>query len=79
MASRATRLRYRPGTDAFRRIRLCPTQKVGYETRPDALDASEQAMALDKVDPGCHLTPYACDECGRWHLANRVIVPMRPR
>ncbi len=31
-------------------------------------------MEQGKVDPGCHQTPFLCADCGRWHVANRVIV-----
>lgn len=33
-------------------------------------------MQHGRVNPGCHITPYQCDECREWHLANRVIVPL---
>lgn len=72
MASSPTRQRVRPD-DAVR----CTTQKRGYRTKADALDAAERMMQAGRVKPGCHITPYACVACGEWHVANRVIVPAR--
>lgn len=71
VASRPTRMRVDLRALSFRR---CESQKVGYPTYEQALDAAERAMALDKVLPGCHITPYACPDCGEWHNANRRIV-----
>jgi hypothetical protein len=31
-------------------------------------------MMAGRVDPGCHITPYLCDDCRRWHTRNRRIV-----
>lgn len=76
MASRATRTRIRGDSNLFQRLRLCQSQKVGYRTRQEALDQAEQMMAADHVQPGCHITPYACQDCGAWHVANRRIVPV---
>lgn len=54
--------------------RMCETFKVCHLTRQAALDASERQMEAGKVDRGCHLMPYLCDQCGRWHLRNHRIV-----
>lgn len=56
--------------------RMCESQKYCFGTKDDALDGAERLMELDKVKPGCHITPYLCDDCGNWHVFNRVIVPM---
>lgn len=70
MASSPSRLHVDP-----RRIQVkCVTQKHGYATREEALDGCERSMEAGKVKPGCHLTPYLCDECGEWHSYNRIIV-----
>ncbi len=53
--------------------------KIGYETYDDALTAAELQMDSGAVKPGCHITPYRCDDCGAFHLWNRVIVPLDPR
>ena len=74
MGSSPTRRHVRVTDPGFRR---CESQKVGYRTRSEALDGAEQSMLRDKVRPGCHLTPYRCDRCGEWHIANRVIVKVR--
>lgn len=57
-----------------RYFRRCQSEKFGYGTKAEALDAAERAMLLDKVLPGCHLTPYFCLSCREWHVANRKIV-----
>lgn len=49
---------------------------MGYATYDRALDVAELMMEKGEVNPGCHITPYACDDCGEWHVANRVIVPI---
>ncbi len=74
MASRPTRQHI----DVARMIVKCETMKVGYETRAEALDGAESGMDAGKVDPGCHLTPYACELCGEWHVRNRRIVFLDP-
>jgi hypothetical protein len=71
MASRPTRQRVNLQSGGFRR---CISQKVGFRSRAQALDAAERMMDAGRVRPGCHITPYACDDCGEWHVANRVIV-----
>jgi hypothetical protein len=68
MASSPTRSR-RHGT-----IRACETQKVCFASRELALDAAEMMMERGNVSPGCHITPYPCEDCGRWHVGNRQIV-----
>jgi hypothetical protein len=73
MASSHTRLRLR------RVQRRCESQKVSYATYEEALDAAEHMMGKGLVDPGCHITPYQCDRCSQWHVANRVIVPVGRR
>ena len=70
MASRPTRLR----VPLDRWYRRCPSQKVCFDTKAQALDAAERLMEKGEVNPGCHMTPYLCDECQRWHVANRRIV-----
>jgi len=72
MASYPTRLRVSLRSMGFRR---CESQKVGYATRAEALIAAERTMDAGQVKPGCHITPYECQDCGEWHVANRVIVP----
>ena len=54
----------------------CETQKICHETKEAALDVAEMMMLQDKVEPGCHITPYECADCGFWHVANRRIVPV---
>lgn len=71
MASSPTRLKVDLDT-----MRACETQKVCFRTRAEALDAAERLMHLGRVTPGCHITPYECDRCGRWHVRNRVIVAL---
>ena len=75
MASRPTRSKVRVD-----RLRVkCPTGKIGYATRPEALDGAESAMDAGKVQTGCHLKPYLCDrECGEWHIRNERIVFFPP-
>lgn len=75
MASTATRQR-RPFPPPGR---WCESWKVSYANREAALDGAERGMEVGAVSPGCHLTPYACEDCGRWHVANRRIVPVRRR
>lgn len=72
MASRATRLSLNPAKGTF-----CVTEKLGYATRAEALEACEVLMLKGLVSPGCHQTPYACGECGAWHTFNRRIVSVR--
>lgn len=71
MASSPTRRRV-PPTVATK----CESQKIGYATRADALDAAEHTMDAGRVKPGCHIMPYLCDRCGEWHVANQIIVPI---
>lgn len=73
MASTATRQRVDLRAGSFRR---CASQKIGYSTYEEALYAAERMMDAGKVHPGCHITPYECADCGEWHVANRVIVPL---
>lgn len=54
--------------------RTCETHKVTYTTRDEALQGAERGMDAGLVEVGCHLTPYACDRCGHWHIRNRQIV-----
>lgn len=54
--------------------RRCTSFKAEYVSLAQAEDAAEDQMDAGFVRPGCHLTPYLCEECGRWHLANRQIV-----
>jgi hypothetical protein len=76
MASRPTRSHRLGQRDHFSR---CETFKVGYADYGQALDGAERLMEKGYVRPGCHITPYACDRCGEWHVANRIIVPLEPR
>lgn len=71
MASRPTRLTLNTANGNYRK---CVSQKVGYATKDEALDAAERMMELGKVRPGCHITPYLCSDCAEWHVSNRVIV-----
>lgn len=71
MASSPTRASVDPS-----RACRCESRKVGYATYDRALDVAELMMEKGEVNPGCHITPYACDDCGEWHVANRVIVPI---
>jgi len=75
MASRPTRQHLNV---AVERTRKCVTLKIGHPTRAEALDACEAMMDAGRVEPGCHLTPYACDDCGEWHIRNRRIVFLAP-
>lgn len=72
MASRPTRLKI----DVEDFARTCATHKVAFPSYAAALDGAERAMENGHVTPGCHITPYECQECGRWHVRNRVIVPL---
>ena len=56
----------------------CVTFKMGYASREDALDGCERSMDQGLVSPGCHLMPYACDQCGEWHIRNVRIVQVPP-
>ncbi len=71
MASTPTRL-----TLDKRKARTCRLQKVGLPSYDAALQVAEVMMEQGKVNPGCHITPYLCDECEEWHVYNRVIVPL---
>lgn len=71
MGRRSTRQRVNLNSSAFRR---CPSQKAGFATKALALDAAERMMDQGKVRPGCHITPYPCEQCPEWHVANRIIV-----
>jgi len=74
MASSPTRMRvYADRASSLK----CLSRKVGYPTKPAALDAAERLMEQGRVDPGCHITPYLCDDCGDWHVYNRRIVDVR--
>lgn len=53
---------------------FCSTRKIGWETKDAAHDVAERMMLVGDVEPGCHITPYHCAECGRWHVGNRRIV-----
>ena len=70
------RQRVRQRINVARLERRCITLKICHETRDAALAAAELQMLAGRVEPGCHLTPYLCDECHRWHLRNRQIVPV---
>jgi hypothetical protein len=55
--------------------RKCATTlKIGYADRAAALDACEATMRAGRVEPGCHVMPYRCDDCGEWHTRNQRIV-----
>jgi hypothetical protein len=73
------RTRTRWHLDPARIYRRCVSQKVSFRTRQDALDRAERQMEAGQVNPGCHIVPYECPDCGQWHLTNRIIVPMDPR
>lgn len=74
MASTPTRKSF----DPKRMMSTCETGKATHATREDALDAAEHQMDQGRVDPGCHLTPYVCDTCEKWHVRNRRIVFLDP-
>ena len=74
MASTPTRLKI---PDDAREQHKCLSQKRCYPTYADALDAAERLMEMDRVDPGCHQTPYKCNDCHTWHVACRRIVSVR--
>lgn len=76
MASSPTRQRISVASFGFRR---CESQKVGFSTYDEALTVAERMMDANKVKPGCHITPYVCDRCGEYHVANCIIVPMGRR
>lgn len=71
MASHPTRQKVRLRDVGVRR---CESLKVGYGSYDEALQAAELMMLEGRVDPGCHITPYACDRCPEYHVANRRIV-----
>lgn len=56
------------------RVARCPSMKTGWATYEQALATADLMMLEGKVNPGCHITPYRCDECGEFHVYNRVIV-----
>lgn len=62
-------------TSEYARKYRCESRKVSYPNKAAALDASERLMEQGRVEPGCHITPYECRECGDWHVYNRRIVP----
>ena len=66
-----------PTRGRARTRRLCASGKVTFLSYADALDAAERLMELGIVEPGCHMTPYECEDCGRWHVFNRRIVWLR--
>ena len=74
MASRPTRKRI--GANDVIASHGCPTGKVTHLTKAAAFETAEWMMQNDQVEPGCHLTPVDCIECGLWHVANRRIVPL---
>lgn len=57
----------------------CASRKICYRNKAVALDAAELLMEAGRVDPGCHITPYLCADCGDWHVYNRRIVEVRDR
>jgi hypothetical protein len=59
--------------------RRCESQKVCFASKAEALEAAEDMMQRGKVNPGCHIMPYACDQCGSWHVRNQVIVQIGRR
>ena len=54
------------------------TLKIGHPTREAALTACEAMMLAGRVEPGCHVMPYRCDDCGEWHTRNQRIVFTEP-
>lgn len=71
MASSATRKHLDPAKEY---LSHCTSLKIGYATRSQAFDAAELLMQEGRVNPGCHITPYECRDCGQWHVFNRPIV-----
>lgn len=51
----------------------CASRKTSYPDKGAALDAAERLMDEGRVYPGCHLTPYLCEDCRTWHIGNRRI------
>lgn len=74
MASSPTRQHAKVEAIKKRRTGRCESAKVTYDSKAEALDAAEVMMDRGFVAPGCHLTPYACERCGHWHVGNRRIV-----
>lgn len=75
MASRPTR-----GKMSLRFVARCPSEKVGYGSKEEALRAAELMMLQDKIAPGCHFTPYLCNRCPEWHIfTRRIVTPPLPR
>lgn len=66
-------------TERWIGYRRCESQKVSYDAKDDALTAAERMMDAGRVRVGCHITPYLCPDCDRWHVANRVIVELGRR
>lgn len=71
MASTPTRHQFDHRRYSFSK---CDSRKISYRDKEAALDAAERLMDEGRVQPGCHLTPYLCEECQSWHIANRKIV-----
>lgn len=61
----------------FLGARRCVSEKVGYDSYEAALQAAELMMLQDKAAPGCHITPYRCQECPEWHVYTKRIVQVR--
>lgn len=74
MASNPTRKRIRAGSDEFERLVRCTSQKVSARSYGEALSMAERMMNRGAVNPGCHITPYLCEECGEFHVWNKPIV-----
>jgi hypothetical protein len=70
MATYPTRLHVHERDPLFRR---CPSQKIAYDSKAEALDVCEVQMLQGRVLPGHHLTPYLCERCARWHVCNHKI------
>lgn len=60
--------------DLVRVTRRCESQKVCFLDYAEAHTAAERLMDLGKVLPGCHISPYECDRCSYWHVANKKVV-----
>jgi len=71
VATKSTRLRINVDKVLLSR---CDSRKAGFATHREALDHAECLMELGRVFPGCHLSPYLCQDCGQFHIHNRRII-----
>lgn len=55
-------------------VPTCASGKFCYETIETAALTAERMMEIGDVDAGCHVEPYPCRQCHRFHVGNRKIV-----